>query len=147
MLPICLAIFISLLRHCHFDPIDSAWVRMHAIIFWFFWITFPAHMSFWTWAGYRPIKLLSNVPLSIFNLSILNQTVGFWSLDLEIIIPLILSIESVSGFYNPMSLHWFFFWLWADTHIRSFMDHQNLVGFYPTTSFIFNHSGSSFPVT
>ena len=36
MLSICLAIFVSILRHRHFDPIDSAWVRMHAIITWAF---------------------------------------------------------------------------------------------------------------
>ena len=78
---------------------------------------------------YRPIKLPSIVPLRLFNLSILNQSVCLWSLDLEIIIPLQLSSELVSCFYNSMSLHWFFLWLWADTHIRSFMDHQNLVGF------------------
>ena len=32
MLSICLAIFVSILRHRHFDPIDSTLVRMHAII-------------------------------------------------------------------------------------------------------------------
>ena len=33
MLSICLAIFVSILRHRHFDPIDSACVRMHTIIY------------------------------------------------------------------------------------------------------------------
>ena len=36
MLSICLAIFVSILRHRHFDPIDSKWVRMHTIISWCF---------------------------------------------------------------------------------------------------------------
>ena len=36
MLSICLAIFVSILRHRHFDPFDSTWVRMHAIINWSF---------------------------------------------------------------------------------------------------------------
>ena len=36
MLSICLTIFICILRHHQFDPIDSTWVRMHAIISWSF---------------------------------------------------------------------------------------------------------------
>ena len=63
----------------------------------------------------------------------------FWSLDLEIIIPLQLSFELDSCFYNLTSLHSFFLWLSTDAHIRSLVDHQTpFVGFYPTTSFIFN---------
>ena len=78
----------------------------------------PAQTSFWTWAGPRPIKLSLNVPLSLFNLSILNQSVCFWSLDLEIIIHLHLSFELVRWFYNLMALHSFSFWLSTDTHLR-----------------------------
>ena len=36
MLSICLAIFVSILIHRNFDPIDSTWVQMHAIISWSF---------------------------------------------------------------------------------------------------------------
>ena len=75
---------------------------------------------------YRPIELPSIVPLRLFNLSILNQSVCFWSLDLEIIIPLHLTIELVSCFYNLVSLHYFFLWLSTDAHIRSLVDHQIL---------------------
>ena len=57
---------------------------------------------------YRPIELPSIVPLRLFNLSILNQSVCFWSLDLEIIIPLHLSFELASCFYNLIPLHSFF---------------------------------------
>ena len=51
----------------------------------------------------------------------------FWSLDLEIIIPLQLSFELDSCFYNLTSLHSFFLWLSTDAHIRSLVDHQNLL--------------------
>ena len=50
----------------------------------------------------------------------------FWSLDLEIIIPLQLIFELDSCFYNLTSLHSFFLWLSTDAHIRSLVDHQIL---------------------
>ena len=84
----------------------------------------PAQTSFLTWAGSRPIKLSSFVPLSLLKLSILNQSICFWSFDLETIIPLHVSFELVSCFYNPMPSHCFFLWLCADTHISFTMDRR-----------------------
>ena len=108
-------------------------LRMLAILNQILEFILPAQTSFLTWAGSRPIKLSSFVPLSLLKLSILNQSICFWSFDLEIIIPLHVSFELASCFYNPMPSHCFFLWLCADTHPRSF------VGFYPTMSFIFNN--------
>ena len=62
----------------------------------------------------------------IFNWSILDQNVCFWSFVLEIIIPLHLSFELFRWFHNLLHLHSFLFWLSIDTHIRSFVDHQVL---------------------
>ena len=93
-------------------------LRMLAILNQILEFILPAQTSFWTWAGPRPIKLSLDVPLSLFNLSIVNQSVCFWSLDLEIIIPLHLSFELVSCFYNLVPLHSFSFRLSTDTHTR-----------------------------
>ena len=44
-------------------------------------LSFWLRRHFWTWACSRPIGLPPIVPLSLRNLSILNQSVCFWSLD------------------------------------------------------------------
>ena len=82
----------------------------------------PAQTSFWTWAGYQPIKLPSVVPLSLLNLSILGQSVCFWSFVLEIIIPLLSKHQIIQLSYNMMPVHSFFLWLSTDTHISSVVD-------------------------
>ena len=75
-------------------------LRMLAILNHILEFILPAQTSFLTWAGSRPIKLSSFVPLSLLKLSILNQSICFWSFDLETIIPLHVSFELVSCFYN-----------------------------------------------
>ena len=62
----------------------------------------------------------------IFNWSILDQNVCFWSFVVEIIIPFYLSFELFRWFHNLLHLHSFLFWLSTDTHIRSFVDYQVL---------------------
>lgn len=89
----CSTIFVKILYDCHSDPIDSTCVRILTVIRWSLVIILPAQTLFWTWAGSRPINLQSIVPLSLFNLSILDQSVCFWSSNLEIIFPLYLSFE------------------------------------------------------
>ena len=76
---ICQAIFIKILCDRHSDPVDSTCVWVHTIISYSLKIILPARMSFWTWAGCRPIKLPPFVPLSLFNLLI------FWSEHLLLI--------------------------------------------------------------
>ena len=56
----------------------------------------------------------------------IDQSVLFWSFDLEIIIPLISKHRIIQVFYNLMPLHPFFNWLCADAHISSAMDRQIL---------------------
>ena len=85
-----------------------------------------AQTSFWTWACSWPIYLSSIVPLGLLNLSTLDQSVCFWSFNLEIIIPLISKHRIIQMFYNLMPLHPFFNWLCADAHISSAMDRQIL---------------------
>ena len=67
---ICPTIFINILCHYHFNML-----RMPAILNQILEFILPAQTSFWTGAGSRPIKLPSIVPLSLSNLSILNQSV------------------------------------------------------------------------
>ena len=52
---ICLAIFFKILCDCHFVPMDSACVRILAIINQSLEIFFPAQTSFEIWAGSCPI--------------------------------------------------------------------------------------------
>ena len=67
-----------------------------------------------------------NCASGLSNLSILDQSVCFWSFVLEAIISFYLSIRLIRWFLNPMPLHShsFLFWLSIDTHIRSFVAHQ-----------------------
>ena len=58
----------------------------------------------------------------IFNWSILDQNVCFWSFVLEIIIPLHLSFELFRWFHNSLHSHSFFLWLSIDTHLSSIVD-------------------------
>ena len=102
-------------------------LRMLAILNHILEFILPAQTSFLTWAGSRPIKLSSFVPLSLLKLSILNQSICFWSFGLETIIPLHVSFELGSCFYNPMPSHCLFLWLCADTHISFAMDRRILV--------------------
>ena len=76
----------------------------------------------WFWTKLFVVNCASGLS----NLSILDQSVCFWSLVLEIIIPLHLSFELFRWFHNLLHLHSFLFWLSIDTHIRSFVDHQVL---------------------
>ena len=71
---------------------------------------------------FTPIKLSSIVPLSLLNLSILGQSVCFWSFVLEIIIPLLSKHQIIQLSYNMMPVHFFFLWLSTDTHISSVVD-------------------------
>ena len=106
----------------HFEPIDSicAYARSHQVIL--FKIIFPTQTSFRTWVGSRQFKPLLIVQLSVFNLSILDQSVCFWSFVLETIISFYLSIRLIRWFLNLMPLHSFFLWVSTDTHISSVMD-------------------------
>lgn len=121
---ICLAIFFKILCDCRSVPMDSACVRILAIINQSLEIFFPAQTFFQIWASSCPIQIWSGTPLSLFNLLI------FWSepllliLRLEIIIPLYPSIESFRRFYKPIPLHPFFIWLITDTHINSIVNRQ-----------------------
>ena len=89
-------------------------------------LSFWLKHHFWTWACSRPFCSPSIVPLGLLNLSTLDQSVCFWSFDLEIIIPLISKHRIIQMFYNLMPLHPFFNWLYADAHISSAMDRQIL---------------------
>ena len=99
-------------------------LRMLAILTQIIEFILLAQMSFKTWAGPRPIRLPSIVPLSLFNLSVLDQSVCSWSLDLEIIIPLLFKRWIIQMFCKTMHLHSFFLWLGIDTHISSIVDHH-----------------------
>jgi hypothetical protein len=119
---ICLAIFIEIPYDCHSGHIDSTCVQMHAILGWSFLNYLPAQTSSRTWVGSRQFKPVLIVQLSLFNLSILDQSVCFWSFVWEIILLLYLSIRLFRWFLNPMTLHSFFHWLSTDTHISSVVD-------------------------
>ena len=71
-----LAIFVSILRHRHFDPIDSACVRIHAIIIDPY--KLPFRLSFhsfnWNWFSTNPIVF--DCTLRLFNLSTPNQSIA-----------------------------------------------------------------------
>ena len=71
-----LAIFVSILRHRHFDPIDSACVRIHAIIIDPY--KLPFRLSFhsfnWNWFSTNPIVV--DCTLRLFNLSLPNQSIA-----------------------------------------------------------------------
>ena len=72
-----------------------------------------------------PTKLFDvNCASGLYNLSILDQSVCFWSFDLEIIIPLLSKHQIILMFYNMMLVHSFFLWWSTDTHISSVVDHQ-----------------------
>ena len=98
-------------------------VRMHTVIrLSFLKIIFPAQTSFRTWVGSRQFKPLMIVQLSVFNLSILAQSVCFWSFIWETRISFYLSIRLIRWFLNLMPLHSFFLWVSTDTHISSVVD-------------------------
>ena len=105
---IWLVVFVNILCLSHFDPIDSicAYARSHQVIL--YKIIFPTQTSFRTWVGSRQFKPLLIVQLSVFNLSILDQSVCFWYLVSKNIIPLHL-VELVSCFYDVISFNYFFF--------------------------------------
>ena len=65
-----------------------------------------------------------NCASGLSNLSILDQSVCFWSFVLEIIIPLLSKHRIIQMFYNLMPVHSFFLWLSTDTHISSIVDRQ-----------------------
>ena len=71
-----LAIYFKNLCDCHSDPFDSTCVWMHTIISCSLEFILPIQTSFRTWAGSRPIKLPSILPLRLFNLSIPNQSIA-----------------------------------------------------------------------
>ena len=60
------------------------------------------------------------------------QLVHVWSTYLDLIqrykikIPLNLGVELFRCLYHPMPLHYFFFWMSIDTHIRFLADHRIL---------------------
>ena len=71
---------------------------------------------------FSPIKLSSIVPLSLLDLSILDQSICFWSFVLETIISFYLSIRLIRWFLNLMPLSSFFLWVSTDTHISFVVD-------------------------
>ena len=97
-----------------------AYARSHQVIL--FKIMFPAQTSFWTWVGSWQFRPLFIVQLSVFNLSILDQSVCFWSFVLETIFSFLLSIRLIRWFLDLMPLHSFFLWASTDTHISSVVD-------------------------
>ena len=70
-LVILLASIVIIIWVCWFNML-----RMLAILNQILEFILPAQTSFLTWAGSRPIKLPSIVPLSLLNLSILDQSVA-----------------------------------------------------------------------
>ena len=82
----------------------------------------PAQTSFLNMSLFSTNQLPSIVPLSLLNLSILGQSVCFWSFVLEIIIPLLSKHQIIPLSYNMMPVHSFFLWLSTDTHISSIVD-------------------------
>ena len=64
-----------------------------------------AQTSFRTWVGSRQFKPLLIVQLNVFNLSILDQSISFWSFILETIISFYLSIRLIRWFLNLMPPH------------------------------------------
>ena len=72
----------------------------------------------WFWTK----LIVVNCASGLSNLSILDQSVCFWSLVLEIIIPLLSKHRIIQMFYNMMPVHSFFLWLSTDTHISSVVD-------------------------
>ena len=63
-----------------------------------------------------------NCASSLSNLSILDQSVYFWSFVLEIIIPLLSKHRIIQMFHNMMSVRSFFLWLSTNTHTSSVVD-------------------------
>ena len=122
---ICLAILISILCHHNFKHLVKfvCECSRSSVLFK---ILPLVQTSLQTWAGVRQIKPWLIVDLCLFNLLVFDQSLYFWSPDLETIIPLHLSFELVSCFYNLTSLNSFFFWLSTNTHIRSIVDLQVL---------------------
>ena len=120
---IWLVVLINIRCPSHFEPIDSmcAYACSHQVIL--FKIIFLTQTSFWTWVGSRQFIPLLIVQLSVLNLSILDQSVCFWSFILETIISFYLSIRLIRWFLNLMPLHSFFLWVSTDTHISSVVDH------------------------
>ena len=75
-----------------------------------------------TGIGSRPVQLSLIVSLILFSLSILDQSICSWSLDLKIIITLLIKRWTIQLFYKPMHLQSFFLWLGIDTHISPIVD-------------------------
>ena len=102
---IWLVVFINIPCLSHFEPIDSmcAYAHSHQVIL--FKIIFPAQASFRTWVGSWHFKPLLIVQLSVFNLSILDQSACFWSFVLETIISFYLSFILIRWFLNMIPLH------------------------------------------
>ena len=97
-------------------------LRMLAILKQILEFLLPAQTSFLNMSWFSTNQLPSVVPLSLLNLSILGQSVCFWSFVLEIIIPLLSKHQIIQLSYNMMPVHSFFLWLSTDTHISSVVD-------------------------
>ena len=116
-LVILLTSIVIIIWVCWFDLL-----RMLAILKQILEFLVPAQTSFLNMSWFSTNQLPSIVPLSLLNLSILGQSVCFWSFVLEIIIPLLSKHQIIQLSYNMMPVHSFFLWLSTDTHISSVVD-------------------------
>ena len=93
----------------------SSCVQMHTIIHWSLW-NHPSGSD--VIPDMRWISENQTFIDYLFNLYTHGQNICFWYPLLEIRIPLNLSVELFGCSYLLMPLHYFFFWLSTDTHIR-----------------------------
>jgi hypothetical protein len=132
---------------CHFEPNDSmcAHARDHQVILLDYFSDSDV-LPDMSW--FSAIQTIIDCATKSFNLSILDQSVCFWSFDLEIIILLqfkhqtshVFLESDASAFFLPLSEYRF-------SHQLRCGSPDPLLDYYPTVSFIFNHLMSSSPDT
>jgi hypothetical protein len=144
---ICLVVFVGTPWLCHFEPNDSmcAHARDHQVILLNYFSDSDV-LPDMSW--FSAIQTVIDCPTKSFNLSILDQSVCFWSFDLKIIIPLYFKHQTIRVILESDA----FAFLLPLTEYR--YSHQlrcgspdPLLDYYLTVSFIFNHLESSSPYT
>jgi hypothetical protein len=144
---IWLIVFVDLPCPCHFKPMDSmcAYAHDHQVIL-LNYLSDSDVVPDMSW--FSAIQTFIDCPPKHFNLSILDQSVCFWSLVLEIIIPLYFKHQTIqailesdaSAFFLPLSEYRY-------SHQLCCGSPDPLLDYYPTVPFIFNHLVSSSPDT
>jgi hypothetical protein len=140
---IWLIVFVDIPCPCHFKPIDSmgAYARGYQVIL-LNYLSGSEVLPDMSW--FSAIQTLVDCPTKSFNLSILDQSVCFWSFVLEIINPLYFEHQTIQVFLESDASAFLI------PLIERRYSHQlhcgfpdQLLEYYPTVSFIFNHLVSS----